>query len=127
MNKGQLVYKGFSMECKSTIGTIGIDFDDTISLNPEMFKDIINIFKKNEFSVIIVTARNHNDFCDLLNEFKELVDRIIFTNGVAKEDVVSEFNINIDIWIDDTPICITHSFDGDKFVPGNKILKSGWL
>ncbi len=92
--------------------TIGLDFDDTVTLNPRMFKEIIEVFTKYGFEVYIVTARNQNEWCPQLLEFSELVENVIFTGCKAKRDVVE-----MDIWIDDFPLAITHDFKGAKWQP----------
>lgn len=99
----------------------GIDFDDTISLAPELFKNIINLLKKYGHYVVIVTSRKEGDYDDLLKEFENYVDAIQFTSARAKQDEVD----GIDIWIDDFPLCITHHFDGGAFKAGKKAQK--WI
>jgi len=96
--------------------TIGIDFDDTITTHPEMFKEIINIFKKYGCIVYIVTARSSDmDNKDIM-EYEELVDDIIFAGTTAKHKVA----FDVDIWIDDFPLSITHSFNRFGYVPEGK-------
>lgn len=97
---------------------VGIDFDDTITLAPEMFEKIIEVFKSGGFDVYIVTARNSDTWCELLLKFKPLVENVIFCSGKAKCDIVE-----VDIWIDDFPLAITHDFKSTKWVTGEEAAK----
>ncbi len=99
--------------------TIGLDFDDTVTLNPAMFKEMIEVFKRHDFEVYIVTARSQNQWCALLREFAELVENVIFTDCRAKCDIVE-----IDIWIDDFPLAITHDFKGARWQPSENTKKT---
>lgn len=98
--------------------SVGIDLDDTISLAPEMFKQIIAVLKKFGCDVYIVTARDKNQHCELSREFEPLVDAVIFCSNKAKQDVAE-----IDIWIDDFPLAITHDFKETCWVAGEGIVK----
>jgi len=92
----------------------GIDLDDTITAAPKLFKKIIGLIKKEGHSVWIVTARNEGDYCPTLREFENIVDKVIFTAQNAKADIAE-----VDIWIDDFPLAITHKFESGNFVAGN--------
>ena len=107
---------------KTRTTTFGIDLDDTITLEPELFKELIDVMKKNGCSVYIVTARQPEDHCDISREFEPLVDGVIFCGTTAKADVAE-----IDIWIDDFPLSITHDFRGTKWVPGKGIEESCYV
>jgi len=95
--------------------TFGIDFDDTITEAPLLFKKIIKLIKDEGHNVLIVTAREENGYCEQLKEFEKLVDKVIFTSQKAKADVVEV----VDIWIDDFPLAITHKFQNAGFVAGD--------
>jgi hypothetical protein len=97
---------------------IGLDLDDTITKNTKMFKDIIKIFKQYGCAVWIVTARNTNYHCDISKDFLPLVDGIIFCSNIAKQDIAE-----IDIWIDDFPLSITHDFKETCWTPGKGIIE----
>ena len=96
----------------------GIDMDDTISAAPELFEKMIDLIKSFGHDVWIVTARNENDWCPLLKKFEEKVDQVVFSSTRAKEDIAE-----VDIWIDDFPLSITHGFENAGFVPGKKARK----
>jgi len=94
----------------------GIDLDDTITKDPELFKELISIIRGYGHEVYIVTARHHGYHCDVSKEFEPLVDGIIFCGTKAKMDIA-----DIDIWIDDFPLAITHDFKETRWVPGKTI------
>jgi len=98
--------------------SIGIDLDDTITKAPEMFKEIISTLKKFGCEVYIVTARDKGYHCEVSREFEPLVDNIIFCSNKAKQDVAE-----IDIWIDDFPLAITHDFKETCWSAGEGVLK----
>ncbi len=101
---------------------IGIDYDDTITVHPNMFKDIINVFRKYGCDLYIVTARAQGDYSDNLKDYLDIVDGIIFSEATAKQDIAE-----IDIWIDDFPLAITHDWKEYYFTPGKKILSGKWV
>jgi hypothetical protein len=101
---------------------IGIDLDDTITANTDMFKEIIAVFKKYGCDVWIVTARDKDYHCEISREFEKIVDGIIFCSNKAKQDVVE-----IDIWIDDFPLAITHDFKEVYWIPGEEIIKQRFV
>lgn len=85
--------------------TIGLDYDNTYSADPECFRAIIRCFQSMGHEVLCVTMRHHE--LDWLDEFKTLQDKYgvdtVFCNGYAKRKVTQDMGIGIDIWIDDTP------------------------
>ena len=92
--------------------TFGIDYDDTITQDPELFKLIIGSIKERGHKVYIVTSRSKGDYSNGLDKFVPLVDGVIFTECKAKTECA-----DIDIWIDDFPLAITHDLVGARFVP----------
>ena len=89
--------------------TIALDYDDTYTLNPELFNEIIKVFKSHGYKVLIVTYRHSTAFNDMNMNIKGISD-YVFTGGIAKEKYCNECGIEIDIWIDDSPEAIIYSF-----------------
>ncbi len=99
--------------------TFGIDFDDTITKHPEMFSKIINTMIDYGCDIYIVTARQQSGWCEKLRAFHLATGiDVIFTGATAKHDVV-----DIDIWIDDFPLAITHDFRETGWSPSASIKK----
>ena len=88
---------------------IAVDFDDTFSADPIMFKEVIKIFKSRGHKVYLVTYR-HGDINHVANsdifDHKDVFDDIFFTGYNAKDNFMKSQNIKIDIWIDDYPYSI---------------------
>jgi len=87
---------------------IGIDYDDTISVYPHCWQEVINTFVKYGFKVYIVTYRDSSQFQDM-RIMDNVVDRI-FTSGIAKKEYCKNMGINIGVWIDDCPESILYSY-----------------
>ena len=86
---------------------IAIDYDGTYSRFPNQFNLLRESFQSIGAKVYIVTAR-----CEELTPIEEdlsAFDKIIYTNGVAKANAV-----RADIFIDDNPVTLTHSFVPNK-------------
>jgi len=102
--------------------TIAIDYDDTISLVPNFFKNMIENWK-HAIDFYIVTYRDKNAYNDELREFEELVGhKVIFTSTKAKID-----HFKADIWIDDAPLAITHNWKSYGYEIAESIKDSGDL
>ena len=97
--------------------TFGLDFDDTVTKNVDMFKDIVDVILKHGGDIYITTARSNNGWCRELREFhNDTGVSVIFTGSKAKQDVAE-----IDIWIDDFPLAITHDFKEFGWRPSESI------
>lgn len=82
---------------------IGIDFDETISLAPDMWLNIMSIMEKNGFNVYVVTWRYAHEYPE---DLKFLVDKgykVFYTGRLNKRHYTASKGINIDIMIDDSP------------------------
>lgn len=99
--------------------TFGLDFDDTVTKNIPMFMDIVDAICKHGGDIYIVTARQENGWCEKLRGFSEDTGiHVIFTGARAKRDIAE-----IDIWIDDFPLAITHDFKESKWAPSEETKK----
>lgn len=106
-----------------------IDFDETYTLNPQMWVEVMKLFHKAGINVYIVTYRYDNTVEEMdLEHLKhyDFVKGIVFTGRKGKDAVCKSLGIHIDVWIDDNPITITHSMVGispadlsSSFVPDN--------
>jgi len=98
---------------------IAIDYDDTISLNIDAWKQIIKLFHSFGAIIYVVTYRESTRFDDMILDIPYVRD-FIFTNANGKkkycEDVVG---IEADIWIDDSPESIV--FDYKELIENMKI------
>lgn len=86
---------------------IALDFDETYTVDPEMWDDVISVLRVAGHTVVIVTYR-HPVF-DADGRMRPLQERgvpIVFTNGRAKKRYTEDMHLKIDIWIDDNPRAI---------------------
>jgi len=92
---------------------IAVDFDDTYTLNPVMWNEIIKILFKSNFNVYCVTARPDDHMKAVYEALDGVVprDMIINTSLRCKRDHLRKHhNIHIHVWIDDTPDAIVSDF-----------------
>lgn len=105
--------------------TFAIDYDNTISADPTTFKALMQLLHKQYHVVYVVTYRSDiGDNSDMawLQELPEVTD-VIFTGLTAKHKHCANRGIDIDVWIDDNPIAISHSFNTiDWFYPDHEEL-----
>jgi hypothetical protein len=95
--------------------TIGLDFDDTVTKDMAMFIEIVGVMVKYGCDVYIITARGKNHWCEDLRKFVDETGlTVIFSDTKAKHDVAE-----IDIWIDDFPLAITHHWKEYAFTPSD--------
>lgn len=99
--------------------TFGLDFDDTVTQNQPLFLAMIQLIQEHGCEVLIVTARQQSGWDEGLRKFHldSGID-VIFTGAKAKCDIVE-----IDIWIDDFPLAITHDFKEFGWRPSDSTKK----
>jgi len=81
---------------------IAIDFDDTYTLNPNVWNQIIDILLKQNNNVYCVTKRYKDNAKDIVEAFANTNIPIIYAVK-SKLEAVSDAGIKIDVWIDDKP------------------------
>ena len=86
---------------------IAIDFDDTLTADPVMFRTLIAVVESFGHRTICVTARrdtseNREWVSDWLKEHG--IDLYVhYTAGASKVDHMARIGVKVDIWIDDDP------------------------
>ena len=92
------------------IKTIGLDYDDTFSADPDGWYEALQILRDRGFSIIGVTFRDSETrITD--QRYLSICDAVIYTAGEPKRNVAQEYNYQIDIWIDDKPEWVTQSWE----------------
>jgi hypothetical protein len=81
---------------------VAIDYDHTYTLNPNLWNQIIKIFKQQNNNVYCVTKRYQDNSEDIVKAFANIDVPIIYALK-SKLEAVSEAGIKIDVWIDDKP------------------------
>ena len=91
---------------------IAIDFDDTLTRAPELWKVFVDKAKELGHNLYCVTCRRHTDEnCEIVDDWMDEHDIqifTVFTNMRSKRQVMDERGIRIDIWIDDIPESVEH-------------------
>lgn len=83
---------------------IALDFDNTFTLDPNLWYCFIDDVLDRGGSVTIVTVRHpYWDAHPLLDELQKVGIVVIFTDGRAKKDFCAELGLEFDVWIDDRP------------------------
>lgn len=107
------MYGEFEYGKPKTKQYVMIDFDDTVSLNPQMFLQVFDLLSRCGFTPKICTARGeHCDNEDIFLWFDKT--DVIFCDGRQKKDVLIENGIKrkeVAFWIDDNPSAIVDKED----------------
>lgn len=94
------------MDRKQYSMNIALDYDDTYTVDPELWKVFIENARKRGHKVYIVTMRMKftADMDHLLKVFK--YSELVFCGTNIKKVVCENKGIHIDVWIDDQPVFI---------------------
>lgn len=95
---------------KKNTMTIGLDFDGTVTEDPELWLAFIRTSLQQGHYVYIVTMRFESEICDLLKAFGA-VTTVIFTGRKAKDAFCKSMGINVNVWIDDHPAAVIMDAD----------------
>lgn len=86
---------------------IGIDFDDTITADPQLFHALIDMARQQGHDIRIVTARSEayglQPVFDYAETFAPSVP-VIHTSGFLKAPYCVKYHdFDVDVWIEDNP------------------------
>lgn len=81
--------------------TIALDYDGTVTTDPDLWTDFLRRASARNHRVAIVTMRSPDEPVD--NPLIALAWRVIYTSRQAKQAFVRSRGIRVDIWIDDQP------------------------
>lgn len=87
-----------------------LDFDETATAAPELWKQFVYLARMLGHEVFIISCRTdkfndeaEQDIYDYANEFLPAIP-VILTQGHEKDAYVRKYhNLEIDVWIDDNP------------------------
>lgn len=86
---------------------IGLDWDNTFTRDTEFWQQFINNARFGCHAVYIVTSRDMDTPIEFIPDG---VSGVVYCKYRAKQKVIEEQGIKIDIWIDDDPEFITGGF-----------------
>lgn len=82
---------------------IALDYDNTYTLDPKTWNEVIDTFQAAGHNVFVVTMRSREEGKLVIEELASRVEGIFFTNRKAKKNYMFDRGISISVWIDDTP------------------------
>ena len=86
---------------------IAIDFDDTLTADPIMFRTLIAVLKSFGHHAVCVTARRDTDEnLEWVSDWMRENDIDLYTHYTAlasKVEHMERIGVKVDIWIDDDP------------------------
>lgn len=88
---------------------ISIDYDETFSLNIDLFLNAAKLFESAGFKVICCTCRNSKFKDEKLQFIEDSGIECYFTSGMAKKDFLLKQGIVVSVWIDDDPKTIINN------------------
>lgn len=91
--------------------TFALDYDETFSANPDMWRQFAEIMTLLGHTVIGVTLRNREQLIED-PRYAESCQKIIYCAGRAKRPLLEDMDIWVDVWIDDKPEYIIDSWEG---------------
>lgn len=92
---------------------ISLDYDNTYTRDPAMWNQFIGVAQVAGHQVYCVTLRTPEQGPEVLASVGRLVgaDNCYFTSMQSKSRYMFARGINIDVWIDDMPICIVEGIE----------------
>ena len=92
---------------------IALDFDDTYTADPMLWRSFITLCQVSGHEVSIVTLRDAElDTIAIDQEFHRRNVPIVYCDGRAKKEYTESLGLHFDIWIDDNPWGL---FNGTSF------------
>lgn len=80
---------------------IAIDYDETWTAFPGLWRDFVASCRQRGITVIIVTNRSMDMHIGDPGKFG--VEAVVYANGRPKREAAHLHDFNVDIWIDDLP------------------------
>lgn len=95
--------------------TIAIDFDDTFSADPDLWREFVRIATGRRYKhiCILVTNRTEEKGNDVRAEVGDLMP-IVFAGEFSKRSMAANAGYLVDIWCDDSPELV--EVDGLRYV-----------
>lgn len=88
---------------------IGLDYDGTITADPEFWLDFCLKASRRGHEIYIVTMRYESECKDIDPRFRTLTKGVYATKRKAKNRFMLERGISIQIWIDDNPRAVAEN------------------
>ena len=92
----------------------GIDFDDTTTKDPGLWRILIGAMRRRDHEVYIVTARLKTLAPEELDPWRTIVNGVFFTEWKAKGPFMDAIGLHCDVIIDDLPSAWIGDWDGQQ-------------
>lgn len=86
---------------------IALDYDDTITLDPEFWLSFIRSAQRRGIVVHCVTWRSEHE--PVHHSVSELV-QVFYTDLLAKRPFMESKGVYVDVWIDDNPYAVDNNY-----------------
>ena len=107
--------------------TIAIDYDDTYTVDPELWRNFAELATRRGHTIICITARRKtlDNQQELARELPSCI-AAYFSYDEPKSDYARRNNIAVDVWIDDDHgACIQVGPDADPLRGPHRLKSSG--
>jgi hypothetical protein len=85
-----------------------LDYDGTASEDIELWTQFVKNAKARGHTVYIVTMRTPAEAVEIPAVLADEVEAVICTSRDAKRPFCRDLDIEIDVWIDDQPLSVSH-------------------
>ena len=85
---------------------VAVDFDETISDNPEAWLRVMKTLEIVGYQVVVCTWRSPSTYPEDLQFLVDKGYKIYYTSFTAKQEYMKRLGIEVAIWIDDNPFAI---------------------
>jgi acid phosphatase class B len=85
--------------------TIAIDYDDTYTVDPDFWNEVIMSAQRRGHDVVVVTARPDTEEtrCEMRAVFDMWEVVVHFSGDEPKADYARRNGLAVDVWVDDSP------------------------
>jgi hypothetical protein len=82
---------------------IAIDFDNTITEDPDFYKELITLYRHDGWNPVICTLREDtpDDREEMARKLPDNDISLYFTNGESKQAFMQQKGLDVCLWIDD--------------------------
>lgn len=83
--------------------SFGLDWDDTFTADPDLWREFVRLARARGHMVTIVTARHGEKSDEVRSEARALGIEALFTAGQPKISAADSQGLLVNVWIDDMP------------------------
>lgn len=88
---------------------IAIDYDNTYTVDPALWNQVIKLFQEAGHTVICCTGRTDAMAQPVLDSIGKLVP-VVFAGGTPKREACNKQGYNVSVWCDDMPELIIQPY-----------------